>query len=142
VSALPLRLPLRPPRAVRVALVLAAAFAGSSCERTVTEPDTALQIVAEWTAPGGTPQVGTLGPIALGVRVLDSKGRPLKGVKVGFAAVRGGGSVSPSSGTTDADGRASTTWTLSDRSGEQEATGFIVAFADSRRAVFSVTLAP
>lgn len=137
-SALPRRLP----GALRVALMLAAAFAVPSCERTVTEPDTALQIVAEWTAPGGTPQVGTLGPIALGVRVLDSKGRPLKGVKVGFAAVRGGGTVSASSDTTDADGRASTTWTLSDRSGEHEATGFIVALADSRRAVYSVTLAP
>lgn len=132
----------RLPRALRDAFVLAAALAVPGCERTVMEPDTALQIVAEWTVPGGTPRAGTLGPIALGVRVLDSNGRPLQGVRVGFAAVRGDGTVWPSSGTTDAEGRASTTWTLSDRSGEHEATGFAVALADSRRAVFSVTLAP
>ena len=49
---------------------------------------------------------------SIGVLVSDSFGNPRGGVQVTFAATAGGGSVSPTTVTTNASGRASARWTL------------------------------
>ncbi|MDX1567881.1 MAG: Ig-like domain-containing protein, partial [Longimicrobiales bacterium] len=46
------------------------------------------------------------------VQVRNADGDPVSGVSVEFQVTSGGGSVSVSTRTTDAQGRASTTWTL------------------------------
>ncbi|MBI4545257.1 MAG: PQQ-binding-like beta-propeller repeat protein [Gemmatimonadetes bacterium] len=49
---------------------------------------------------------------AIVVKVTDARGTGVSGTAVTFAAVSGGGSISPSSATSDASGLASATWTL------------------------------
>ena len=51
-------------------------------------------------------------PIKPTVEVRDSRENPVEGFQVHFIVVSGGGSVSPVSVATGADGKASTTWTL------------------------------
>jgi hypothetical protein len=57
-----------------------------------------------------------------GVIVRDQNGNPVPGVNVGFAVTAGGGTVSPGTVTTDADGIArSTQWTLGSAEGSNAA---------------------
>ena len=51
-------------------------------------------------------------PVAPAVRVLDRNGHPAGGIAVGFEVTAGGGSVSPASVVTRADGVAETVWTM------------------------------
>ena len=70
----------------------------------------------------GNNQNGTVNaPLAdsLVVRVLDEKGRPVPDQPVSWSVLSGGGSVSPVSGKTDADGRAGAKWTLGPAAGAQ-----------------------
>ena len=63
----------------------------------------------------GDNQVDTVGqtlPIALAVRVADAFDNPVAGVVISWAVVDDGGSLSQAADTTDADGIASTSWTL------------------------------
>lgn len=53
------------------------------------------------------------------VRATNRKGAPAAGKAVSFRLADGHGSVEPSTATTDADGRARTTWTLGDYPGRQ-----------------------
>jgi hypothetical protein len=53
------------------------------------------------------------------VQVLDDGDNPVGGVPVTWTVESGGGSVSPASGTTGADGLASTAWTLGPSTGSQ-----------------------
>lgn len=76
----------------------------------------------------GDAQAGIVGQALaqpLVVRVTDRRGRPVSHHPVGFT-VSGGGSVEPASVQTDADGTASTTWTLG------------TSTADSQRVLVSV----
>ena len=71
----------------------------------------------------GNGQAGTIGaalaePVI--VRVLDVQGRPVQGQQVTFTVMIGGGSVAPSTPTTNADGEASTNWTLGPAAGMQQ----------------------
>lgn len=71
----------------------------------------------------GDGQDGTVGTALaedLIVQVNSQFGNPMSGVTVTFAVTGGGGSVSPTSATTDSDGQASTTWTLGTAAGDQE----------------------
>ncbi|MFI5311215.1 MAG: beta strand repeat-containing protein [Gemmatimonadales bacterium] len=61
-----------------------------------------------------------LAPIT--VKVSDASGNPIAGGTVTFAVTTGGGSVAPSSGTTDAQGLMTTTWTLGPTPGAQTMT--------------------
>ena len=64
------------------------------------------------------PRLSTLlDPLA--VRVEDRFQNPVEGVTVEFAAIEGGGSVQPSSTSTDVGGLASTQWTLGAPLGDQ-----------------------
>jgi hypothetical protein len=69
----------------------------------------------------GNEQFGTLGtalPNALTVGVTDAYGNPVgAGASVSFAVTAGGGSVSPATAATDANGRVSTAWTMGARVG-------------------------
>ena len=74
-------------------------------------------IVAE---AGTTPQTGVVGtavPVPPSVVVKDALGNPVAGVSVVFSGAAG--SVVPSAVVTDANGRASATWTLGTISGAQ-----------------------
>ena len=56
------------------------------------------------------------------VEVVDENGDPVSGTTVAFAVTAGGGSVSPTSATTNASGRAQTTLTLGDAIGDNTVT--------------------
>ncbi|MBX7120169.1 MAG: Ig-like domain-containing protein [Gemmatimonadaceae bacterium] len=67
------------------------------------------------TAASGANQVALAGtplPQPVSVRLLATDGQPLAGAAVTVAVTAGGGSVAPTSGTTDANGFHSFTWTL------------------------------
>jgi adhesin/invasin len=55
---------------------------------------------------------GTTLPEDLVVQVVDQDGNAVVGAAVTWVVTAGGGTLSPTTGTTDADGRAATTWTL------------------------------
>jgi hypothetical protein len=61
----------------------------------------------------------------LSVRVTDGAGNPVAGVTVTWSVTAGGGSVAPGSSATDANGVASTSWTLGAGAGEQTVTATI-----------------
>ena len=71
----------------------------------------------------GNPQNGTVGAALaspLIVRILDAAGRPVQGQQVTFTVVSGGGSVTPATPSTGADGQATAAWTLGPSAGAQQ----------------------
>lgn len=92
------------------------------------------------TPPGPTPssvaktagdnQVGAAGSALatlLEVIVKDASGNPMSGISVAFAAATGGGSVAPTSASTGADGKATTTRTLGPGAGNQTTTATVTS---------------
>lgn len=80
----------------------------------------------------GDNQVGAAGSALasqLEVTVKDASGNPLSGISVSFAAATGGGSVAPTSATTGADGKATTTRTLGPGAGTQTTTATVSGVA-------------
>src|SRR5690606_19199375 len=71
---------------------------------------------------GQTATVGQPLPQPLVVEVVDSYGNPIAGTSVNWSIGPVGGNVTPSSGTTDANGRAQAVWTLGTKAGEQRLT--------------------
>jgi adhesin/invasin len=61
---------------------------------------------------GQTGSPGATLPNPLVVEVVDGSGNAVVGAAVTWVVTAGGGSLDPTTGTTDGDGRASTTWTL------------------------------
>ena len=102
----------------------------------------------------GDAQIGTVAtalPNALMVEVLDDRGLSMTGISVQWVATAGGGTVTPSSATTDGIGRAQTRATLGTQTGNQtfeaRATGLAgspVVFTATAVAasVSNVTVAP
>ncbi len=77
---------------------------------------------AQIAAAGGDNQTGlaaTTLPTPLSARVSDTHGNPVAGVSVIWATAGGGGSVSPASSATDANGIAATQLTLGPKAGPQ-----------------------
>lgn len=71
---------------------------------------------------GGSSQRAAAGrtlPQPIVVRATNRRGQPAPGKTVTFRVSEGIGKVDPATGTTDADGRARTTWTLGDNPGRQ-----------------------
>ena len=64
------------------------------------------------------------------VEVVDENDDPVSGVTVNFAVTTGGGSVSPESATTNADGRAQTQLTLGDEIGANTAVASVSGLSD------------
>lgn len=70
---------------------------------------------AQISKSAGDGQTGALKqalPLMIEVEVKDSQGNPLAGQTVYFTVVAGAGTVSPGANNTDAQGKASVTWTL------------------------------
>ncbi len=88
---------------------LAALVAG--CENSV-EPRREIEIMLD---QGGaqSANVGSALPVAPVVRLLNEDGQPMEGVRVNFAILSGGGSITGTSVETDATGRAALgSWTI------------------------------
>jgi adhesin/invasin len=64
---------------------------------------------------------GTLLPQPLVVQVADAAGNPVAGAAVAWIITGGGGSLDPQTSTTDASGRASSSWTLGSSAGPNTA---------------------
>lgn len=76
----------------------------------------------------GTSQQGAAGgaaPDSLTVRVTDANGTPVSGTPVVWAVSAGGGSLSPTTSTTNAAGEAKSAWTLGPTAGENRATATV-----------------
>jgi adhesin/invasin len=76
------------------------------------------------TAVGSATFTGAAGEVLstpLRVRVADAGGTPLEGQSVTFAVTGGGGSVAPTSATTNSSGEATAVWTLGTSTGQQTA---------------------
>jgi hypothetical protein len=87
----------------------------------------------------GEPQTGAAGTALaqpLVVRVTDANGNPVAGTTVAFAVTSGGGTVTPTSAVTDAQGRASATLTLGVAAGAQTVTATVAGLP---AVTFSVT---
>ena len=100
-------------RGSALGLAFIASVALSSCDGNSTEPRG--DIPASLQKVSGDEQEGTVGQLLedpLVVRVLDDDGDPVSGVLVSFAITSGGGSLSASSGVTNASGNVEVRWTL------------------------------
>jgi hypothetical protein len=75
--------------------------------------------IAATSGGGQAAVVGTVLPTGVVVQVLDASGNPVPGVAVALSVTSGGGSLTPSSGVTEAAGEVSTTWTLGTTAGAQ-----------------------
>ena len=102
--------------------ILSLAIAGSACGDGSTDPDPEPGDPV-LSAVSGTGQTATAGQALanpLVVRVTRD-GAPLAGRNVTWSVTTGGGSVDPTTSSTDASGNASTTWTLGPTAGAQSA---------------------
>jgi len=85
-------------------------------------------VPASITIVSGNSQTGVAGsalPAALNVSVKDSSGRAVAGASVSWAVIAGGGSVTPTTSTTDSAGVATTNWTLGAALGANRATATV-----------------
>lgn len=107
-----------------------AAVAGLSAQAqvTVNQVATTLQTLS---GDGQSAPAGETLPDPLEVQVRDRHGDGVPGVAVAFAALAGGGRLSPTTATSDAQGRATSAWTLGDQAGEQVATAQVSGLAGS-----------
>jgi hypothetical protein len=78
---------------------------------------------------------------SLTVRVADKYGNPVPGISVTWAGVAGGGSLSPTSYSTTAEGLAKTKWTLGTQAGTQSASASSTGLNGSP-ATFTATALP
>ncbi len=75
--------------------------------------------VAKVAGDAQTGEVGSTLATELEVEVVDAGGHPITAAAVTFAVTGGGGAVSPANAVTDAEGRASASWTLGTGAGDQ-----------------------
>jgi hypothetical protein len=92
-----------------VAALFAVGCAGAK-ETEPSDPTPATLIVVQGT--NQAIQAGKELPNAIVIRALTEDGKPVEKATVGFTVVAGGGSVSPGSVLTDANGEARTKWVL------------------------------
>ena len=104
----------------RVALAIASIALLTACagdEATSSDPSPASLIVVQGT--NQAVQGGKELPNAIVLRVLTTDGKPVEKVPIGFTVATGGGSVTPGSVLTDANGEARTKWVLGPTTPEQ-----------------------
>jgi plastocyanin len=123
-----------------VALVLAGVAACGGSDTGTNPPPPPQLAVAKAPTASGDAQVGVVGaPLADPIRVrVTEGGTPKAGVSVSFAAAGSGAGVDPASATTDADGLASTAWTLPHAIGNATATATVTS-ASGSPVTFSAT---
>ncbi|HZI72750.1 MAG TPA: Ig-like domain-containing protein [Gemmatimonadales bacterium] len=120
--------------------ILLSSCGGGGDGGTGTPPSTT--VIAKASANNGDAQTGTVGqalPTPLQVVVTDA-GAASVGTTVTWAT-RSGGTVNPTSAVTDANGAATTTWTLGTTSGSQAATATLSG-ASGSPVTFSATANP
>lgn len=100
-------------------------LAGSPVTFTHTARAGAATILESVSGDGQSALVGTSLPEPLVVRARDGGGNPVPGLAVAWLAGNGGGSLAPATSTTDADGLASTQWTLGSAAGANTATAVV-----------------
>src|SRR3989449_8633349 len=87
------------------------------------------------TKNGGDLQKDTVGatlPVPLSVKVTDDFNNPVANVTVSWTVIDGGGSVTPATAPTDANGIASTRWTLGTRMTATDSTQAVQATGVAR----------
>ena len=99
----------------------------------------------QWTVPNAATPGATVGD-SVHVRVTNPKGNFVGNAKVAFAVTAGGGTVSPATAKTDANGLAAVRWTLGPQKGVNSITATVVdadnkliTWVDSNGTKFSVT---
>jgi alpha-tubulin suppressor-like RCC1 family protein len=127
----------RVPRILRPVALLVLSIALAACGGDTSGPSDDGRTSALQVAAGDAQRaVVTAGlPQSLTVVAVGADGGPVAGTVVRFAVSANGGSVSPASVTTDAEGRASTAWTL----GTVAGTHNVTATAGSATAQFMAT---
>jgi hypothetical protein len=117
--------------------VAAAACGGDSSGPSKAGPPTTLTVVSGGTQEG---QAGEALPAPVVVKATDKNNRPVPNAAVTFVVTLGGGTINTQIDTTDAEGLASTVWTMGTLLGnarlEARVTGLIVP------AVFTATVKP
>src|SRR5690242_6889865 len=107
-------------RGHRLAIAAVLAVAGGCAA--ATDPEASTSTPASVVVVQGTNQAIQAGkelPNAIVIRVLTDDGKPVEKATVGFTVVAGGGSVTPGSVLTDANGEAKTKWVLGPTAPEQ-----------------------
>lgn len=104
---------------------LAGAVALAACGETTANVALGASRVSAINATGLTGVAGSALSTPIEVRVLASDDQPLAGATVTFNVTAGGGSVSPGSAVSNADGVARTTWTLGRTAGTNTLTASI-----------------
>ncbi len=106
----------------RQVLAATAADVSARATATATTPEEAADSlrVLEGGGQTGVPEATLPAPVVFAV--LDAAGQPVLGVKVAFSTAAGNGRADPRSATTDARGRAQTSWTLGAPLGAQALT--------------------
>ena len=132
------------PKSLRVFLLAVAAavpLLGQGCSSSssdnTTGPSPVIAMTTTSSGDGQTAQVGTALPSPLRV-VVTLNGAPQVGTTVSWAAQGTGASVAPTTSLTDANGIATTTWTLGSAAGTQHATATL-AGASGSPVTFSAT---
>ena len=100
-------------------------LAGSPVTFTQTAVAGAATILERVSGDGQSALVGTSVPDPLVVRARDAAGNPVTGLAVAWVIGEGGGSVAPQTSLTDAEGLASTAWTLGSAAGTNTLTAVI-----------------
>jgi len=122
-----------PARRVRAAIVLSVLLGGLAGCRDNTSPE--LSAAARLLLVSGDEQSAVNGPVRLSqplvVRVVDPKGRPVRGVAVEWSAQDPTSTVSTSTTTTDDRGEAQVTWTVGASEGVQTVTARTLRLAGS-----------
>jgi CARDB/Leishmanolysin/Bacterial pre-peptidase C-terminal domain/Bacterial Ig-like domain (group 2) len=120
-----------------------ATITASASGLTATAEVTVLQVATQLLIVSGDGQSGTVGETlatALVVQSSDGGGAAMEGISVAFSA-SGAGTVSAAAATSDAEGRASTVWTLGTNvAAGQQVTA--VMGEDADQVVFNATLSP
>ncbi len=115
-------------RAPRSLFPLLAICFAASCDAAPTEAPAPGEVQAATAGPlAGT--VGSALPTPLAVRVLDDRGRAMRGVAVSWSVTGGGGTLDPATSTTDAAGMAHASWTLGPGAGTQGASAAVGGLA-------------
>jgi hypothetical protein len=122
---------------VALAAIVLAGTACSSNSSTTPVPPTGPYVVAVFNGNGQTALPGAVLATPLSVTVVDTPGTAAVGDQVTWSVVNGGGSVSPATSMTDANGRASTVFTLGPSQGSQSVNA--TAAAATGTATFSAT---
>ncbi|HUR94056.1 MAG TPA: Ig-like domain repeat protein [Gemmatimonadales bacterium] len=109
----------------QVTTASAPGLAGSPVTFTHTAGAGAATVLEAVSGSGQSALVGTSLPQPLVVRARDGSGNPVAGLAVTWVVGDGGGTLAPVTSTTDADGLATTVWTLGATPGGNTATAVV-----------------